>query len=58
MKRLKVIKPGLLLTAPRTIPYRTNRPLFALFSQPMLFFQENMVWVWESELKEDLAKEL
>lgn len=51
MKNLKIIKPGLLLIVPRT-----NKPLFAFFFLSVLFFQEKGVWVWESELKEDLEE--
>lgn len=56
MKSLKIIKPGLTLIVPRTIPYCTNQLLFAFFFLSRLFFQGKVLWLWESELKENLAK--
>lgn len=55
LKSLNVIKPGLILIIPRNISYHTNQSLFAFFFLSRLFFQEKVVWVWESELKENLA---
>lgn len=55
-KNLRRIQPTLILIVPRTCHTAKNIPLFVFLFQSRLFFQKKVVWVWESELREDLAK--